>query len=198
MKSILIIDNNSSYIGQIKKISKINREIKISTISYDLLQNLDNEQINQFDLLILSGGKLPSVGSFITKIKVEIDLIKKTQIPTIGICYGAELIAISFDCKIELLGKNKGIDEVEIIKNDPIFSPLVQGERFAVWQEHKYGITQLSDNMEGLGRSVSSNFWHIFKHKQKFLYGLQFHPELQTEQAFGDEIMINLLNLAFD
>lgn len=42
---------------------------------------------------------------------------------------------------------------------------------------------------------MSKDGVEIIKHKQKIIYGFQFHPEMFPDQTQGDELFANLINL---
>ena len=139
------------------------------------------------DIIVLSGGHQLSVAKHPESYTDEIELIKSASVPILGICLGAEMIAYAFGATLTPLEKmEKGLIDIEIVKNDGLFSGITN---FKVYENHKWAITKLSDNLEGLARSESG--FEIIKHKTKPIYGFQFHPEMCEDKGCGDEIFDN-------
>jgi GMP synthase (glutamine-hydrolysing) len=61
-----------------------------------------------------------------------------------------------------------------------------------VYQSHRYSIWRLSSELELLGSSIESKN-EIFKHKNKNIFGLQFHPERSGKD--GRFILFNFITL---
>ncbi len=71
---------------------------------------------------------------------------------------------------------------------------MFQGrEVFAVYENHQYGIVSASPELEVLAKSQNSIA--VIKHKERSVYGFQFHPEHLTDQQFGDEVFLQLFQL---
>jgi GMP synthase-like glutamine amidotransferase len=84
--NILLFDNGSKYLPRLKKL--LNSFGKLQVIN-------ESEQLNSADtdFTVLSGGHKFSVLSHPDYYQNEIDFIKNTNKPVLGICLGAELIA---------------------------------------------------------------------------------------------------------
>lgn len=141
---------------------------------------------DDFDLLVLSGGSQFPIEYNKEKLRDEIALIRRSSIPTLGICYGCELIAIAFGGTLTDRGdKTQGRTalRVEVVKNNPIF----QGKKeFLVYDAHRWVIDQVPTDFEVLARSVHGV--EVIKHKTRPIYGFQFHPEKMLDETFGDEL----------
>jgi len=112
---ILLIDNGTTLLESLRKLIPGDEIVH----RYDDLNNLNQ---NDFDLVILSGGSHLEIQGNEDKLKKEIEVIKTSEKPIIGICYGCELLVESFGGKLEKMKvKNKGITEIEINSNDKIF-----------------------------------------------------------------------------
>lgn len=104
-------------------------------------------------------------------------------IPTLGICYGHQLIASLYGGKVDFalptMEKYKGIRTVKILKND--FWSGKTG-RFIV--SHREVVMTLPEDFEKCATSEEAEF-EIIRHKQKPIWGIQSHPEA------GPEFIIN-------
>ena len=170
---ILLVDNGSNLLHKLQKLIP-GDEI---TVASDGI-----ETINEYDLIVLSGGPHNVSENF----NKEVDVIKSGK-PVIGICFGCELIASAFGGEIkELSEKQKGIYEIEL-QDMKLGGP----KKIKVYEGHKQFISRVPEEFEILAKSEKGP--EIIKHKTLPIYGLQFHPENLVEETDGDELFMNLL-----
>lgn len=182
----LIVDNNTKHIDALKNLLK--------DFETDVRDYSNIGKTEEYDLIVLSGGysRAPVIQQPQENLE-ETQLIIDSTVPVLGICYGAQLIANTFGGKIiHLPEKRIGIIEVSVIEEDEIFKGI---KDFSVYESHEYCILQLSDELRGLARSADG--YEVIKHKDRPIYGFQFHPELDTQKAYGDDIFRNLLKIYF-
>lgn len=182
---LLIIDNGSLYLEKLKSlVSGHTQTIK----KYSEIIFSDKED---YDLIILSGGHTLSVIGHESDFSKELNLIRTTSTPLLGICLGFELIASSYGAWLEKLDskENKTL-ELHPIDNDPIFTNL---SVIKVFESHRWVITKESDKLIGL--AMSKDGIEIIKHKQKLIYGFQFHPEMFEDITQGDELFANFMKI---
>ncbi len=180
---ILLIDNGTTLLESLKNLIPGEEIIR----RYDDLNDLN---YNDFDLIVLSGGSRFEIENNQDKLEKEIEIIRKSQKPIIGICYGCELIVKSFGGKLEKISfADKGIIDIKIVSDDIIFSDL---KNIKVYENHIWRIKQLPEDFITLAES--DNSIEIIKLKNKNIYGFQFHPEHLVNKTDGDEIFLNLFN----
>ena len=158
---ILIVDNHS------KNSSKIPRLFAGHNVSVCDCDNFNIEKTKDFDLVVLSGGTHVSAAESTKKAYgLEVEFIKTTKKPVIGICLGCQLIAKAFGGKLGKLEKRShGIYEIK------------RGETsYKVYESHKYAIQKLPPQFDLIAKSETGA--EIIKHKTKPIYGFQFHPEV--------------------
>ena len=176
---VLIINNHTKHLGKLKDLL-VNYKIEIS----------DFESINSddsHDLAILTGGSFLSIENAPEIFKNEINFIKNTTKPVIGICQGAQLVAYSYGSTLEFIKRRtKGIKKIEFIGSTDLD---IHAQYFYVYESHQWAIKNLGKDLIGLAES--KNGFEIIKHKSKKIYGLQFHPEMAIDKSLGDE-MFNL------
>ncbi|MEO0131491.1 MAG: gamma-glutamyl-gamma-aminobutyrate hydrolase family protein [candidate division WOR-3 bacterium] len=132
--------------------------------------------VTDYDALILSGSPdLVSRGGFS---KSYLEFLKYNRLPTLGICYGHQLLAKAFGadinshrCRIE------GEVTVRIVKPDPIFEGLPT--EFLVQESHQEYVEKSSLARAGFELLAVSDSCEVeaIKHIEYCLYGVQFHPE---------------------
>ena len=179
-----MVDNATINLNKLKKSFN---EYKINIERYNKIKNPE-----KYDLIVLSGGSGFSVVNHKNVFKKEIRLIKNSKIPILGICLGAEIIAISFGGKLKKsLSKEKGIMEIKKIKNDPLIKGLPN--KFKVYESHRW-IIKNCKNLIPLAKSKKGI--EIIKHPSKKIYGVQFHPEMFKNKTKGYKIIKNFLEIS--
>lgn len=165
---VLIINNNTSYIDAIKKLLTSH---EITVIKFE---DFNSSKINNYDLIILSGGHPNSIQYKHQVYEEEIKAVLRSDVPILGICLGFELIVYAFGGKLkELSEKEKGILEIKIINKDPIFKDI---NELNVFENHRWVSSELPDVIIPLAKSKDGV--EIIKHNTRFIYGFQFHPEI--------------------
>jgi GMP synthase (glutamine-hydrolysing) len=125
----------------------------------------------------------------------ELDLVRKLDLPVLGICFGHQLIGTAYGSKIVDLGHNvREFKEIRLLGDDPIFEGLSDSIR--VSESHRQALAHVPDGFRHLAESATSQVEAIV-HQTRHLYGLQFHPERSDEKhPHGRIILQNFLKLA--
>jgi len=182
---VLLIDNDSVLLQKLEALIPGKEIVR----AWDDLSSVD---ANDFDLIVLSGGSRFGVMDGETRLKSEIELIKNSKKPIIGICFGCELIVHAFGGVLEKMKTTeKGIIKIKAIKNDPIFSGI---KEFEVYEHHRWHISKMPKDFIILAESANSI--EAIKHNTLPIYGLQFHPENFRDKTDGDKIFMNIFNLS--
>lgn len=182
---LLLIDNGTSYLEKIKFLLKGHL---LTVVSYSDIP----ESYHTFDLIVLSGGHKVLINKENEQlIYKEIELIRYSSTPIIGICYGSELINYVFGGSIKQIQKVKGLKIIHKHVKNSIFENIK--DDLEVFENHSFAIDELSPDLVTLATSDSGV--EIYRHKIKPIIGMQFHPEMFTDQASGDEIFLNSLKV---
>lgn len=186
--NILLIDNGT------RQLQSLERALAPHTITTLRFEEFDFEfQVTgeHIDLVVLSGGGQYSVIGNELRFAKEIEFVRTSPIPILGICLGAELIAHAFGATLELLGhKETGPKKLEVlIPSDPLFD---HNPQLQVFESHRWAITSLSSELIGLARSESG--YEIIRHPTLPRLGFQFHPESSMHTSGG----MNLLQRALE
>ena len=123
--------------------------------------------------LIFSGGPSSVYGPNAPKFDPQ---ILELNLPILGLCYGHQLIAQTVKGKVEpAICKEYGITHVTIDKAIGVLQGLDQKE--TVWMSHGDTVFAMSPEFEVLAHTESCPV-AAFKHQEKPIYGLQWHPEV--------------------
>lgn len=97
------------------------------------------------------------------------------DLPTIGFCLGAEVIAHYYGGEIGTCDERQDrIEDVRVVRPDPIFEGLPGVVRLC--ERHLYMVTRLPIMFETLAESDACPH-EAFRHYRRPIYGFQSHPE---------------------
>jgi GMP synthase (glutamine-hydrolysing) len=136
--------------------------------------------------LILSGGP----ASVYAEDAPHIDpALFDLAIPTLGICYGAQLMALDLGGKVE----RTGISEFGKTGLTAVDSELFAGlpDEQTVWMSHRDTVTEPPPGADVVGVSPSTPV-AAFEQRERRLYGVQFHPEV-VHTPHGQDLLKNFL-----
>jgi GMP synthase (glutamine-hydrolysing) len=182
---LVVIDNGS------KHIRKLLDYLEIKKIDFELLPFCSKvlKHAKGAHAFILSGSSHSPFGKYSRYFAFEEKFVKESNLPILGICFGLEIIVLSFGGKLEKLEKKiKGKRKIKIVKKDRIFKGL--GEEFTAYEGHKLRIKEMPRNFEILARS--RDCIEVIKHREREIYGLQFHPEVGFD---GQKCLENFLKI---
>ena len=112
------------------------------------------------------------------------------DIPVLGICYGAQLMARELGGDVLPANRREyGPALVSITDSDGLFTGLERDQ--PVWMSHGDSITRLPDGFRATARSESNEFAGLVD-SVRGLYGIQFHPEV-VHTPRGRDILRNFV-----
>ena len=186
---LLIIDNQSSFIKKFKRDFLSEQDFKYVFLDHNEPIPLSIKK--EVKGVILSGGKgnpyepLNLITNFI--------VLMNFDVPVLGFCLGHEIIEVSNMGKIKkLLEPQRKKEKITITElGDPIFKGLNKSELYLT-RRHRYYVDKLPENFIKIGESnICKN--EIIRHKEKYIYGFQAHPEVSGED--GILIIENFLKI---
>ena len=177
---LLLVDNGSVFTKDIAN-TLSNSGINFDQKSSDQI-NLDD--ISRYDSFILSGRRNNDSQMNAKNSKIIIHAVNQKK-KLLGICYGAEILALALGGTIRKSSVIRG--EQEIISNDNI---LCEGKN-TVFESHSYEISKLGSSLNCLAESKNCKN-EIVKHKELAIYGTQFHPEMTAD---GQKMIANFAKL---
>ena len=110
-------------------------------------------------------------------------------IPTLGICYGAQLMALDLGGRVERTGASEfGKTELRAEESE-LFRDLPTEQ--TVWMSHRDSVTAPPEGARIVGESPSTPV-AAFEEPGRKLYGVQFHPEV-VHTPHGQDLLKNFL-----
>lgn len=187
-KRILLINNGTHFIDDLLT-TLSQHKIEVRAFQTVLLADVEG-----FDCVILSGGGTAGEVSDNKQLYInEIKIVRESRVPIFGICEGFQVIGAAYNSDFQILPfYRQGANKVRIIVDDPIFKGIKKLD-VRVFEYHHIAIESLSDDLVSL--AVSEDGIEVIKHKNKLIYGSQFHPEELQDGNKGHIIMKNFLSM---
>lgn len=171
---LLLVDNGSVYTKNIINFLSA-KKIPFTTLSYDdmVLDKLDN-----FQSFILSGRRKNNKDMNAINSKIINHAVLEDK-PLLGICYGAEILALTVGGTIrKMQTMQKGNSKITTVHKNPLCDGAIE-----VYQSHNFEISQLGKSFIQIAKSESCNY-EIIQYQNSRIFGTQFHPEM-TQDGLG-------------
>jgi len=168
---LLVVDNGSIYTKQLTDFLG-KRGILFEK---QVPQYLDLNLLANYDSFILSGRrknekKINEINSKIIKHCV------KNNVKLLGICYGAEILALTLGGTIRKTPfVQKGNESIQTFKEN-----LICNGSLDVFESHAFEISQLPSVLVPLADSKNCKY-EIIQYEKKSIFGTQFHPEMSRD-----------------
>lgn len=130
----------------------------------------------------------------------------------LGICRGHQLVAAAYGSRVDFMGplaedepdlkpdyhkglyKENGVFPVHPVEDDPIFNGL--NKPIMVQETHAFEVKELGNDLILLASSRRCRV-QVFRHRNKPIYGCQFHPELSPDgYPDGKRFLKNFFHIA--
>ncbi|HEX5800243.1 MAG TPA: glutamine-hydrolyzing GMP synthase [Gaiellaceae bacterium] len=182
-RPVLVLDMGGQYA---QLIARRVREARVFSELVPHSIGADEVRRRQPLALILSGGPASVYSEGAPRVD---DALFELGIPTLGICYGAQLMAL------DLGGEVARTDASEFGKAEleggtgALFAGLPEEQ--TVWMSHRDTVTAPPAGARITGRSGSTPV-AAFEDPARGLYGVQFHPEVR-HTPYGQDVLKNFL-----
>ncbi|MCU0798170.1 MAG: gamma-glutamyl-gamma-aminobutyrate hydrolase family protein [Candidatus Thermoplasmatota archaeon] len=207
---VLLIDNTVKEEGKknhrIKRLEDTLRSypVKVVTIRYEDLPGIRTIE-KGFDRMVLSGsGMNISDPMDRGKVGMEIDLVRDSPLPILGICFGFHLVLYAFGCKVM-----RNPDSTEfLLPNGRDITVHVDGDEGGIMGngEHPVNVSHrdyvppddpvlIRDfSVRSVSRDGGSSYVQYAKHRTRHVHAVQFHPEAydnapESVLAFGTKVI---------
>ncbi len=146
---------------------------------------------DNLDGLVLSGGA-PSINDELDKLGNIGRFIEDHEYPILGICVGAQFIALHYGGKVGAASKPEfGKAEITVIENSRILKGVPK--KIIAWENHNDEVKELPKDFVNIASSETCKI-QVFEHRSKPIFGIQFHPEVNNTQ-YGKEIFQNFIEI---
>jgi len=168
---LLVIDNGSIYT---KNLTNFLHQQNI-LFEKQTPHLLDLSSLEKYDSFILSGRRKND--KKINEINSRIIIYSiKNNIKLLGICYGAEILALTLGGTIRKISlTQKGTEKIKIIKDN-----LISNNSLNVFESHGFEISKLPNVLIPLAESKNCRY-EIIQYETKPIFGTQFHPEMSKD-----------------
>ena len=166
---ILIVDCASQKTVYIEEC--VDEFMDYQTVSF---LDLTNEHLLEKKGIVISGAPLLITEIDITPYLEKVNWLKTIDIPVLGICFGHQLIGITFGAFGSRMKEDRDWQTIEVFEESELFAKLPTE------------IEMMEDHCESI--SIPSGFKLIaasdacvneaMKHCSRPIYGVQFHPEV--------------------
>ncbi len=168
---LLVVDNGSIYT---KNLTDFLNEKNI-LFEKQTPQLLDLNSLGNYDSVILSGRRKNEKKTNEINSKI-ITFSIKNNMKLLGICYGAEILALTLGGTIRKISSlQKGNEIIKISKENPI-----SNDSLDVFESHWFEISKLPSVLVPLADSKNCKY-EIIQYEKKRIFGTQFHPEMSLD-----------------
>ncbi len=138
--------------------------------------------------IILSGGPNSVYGE---NVPTAEPALLELGVPVLGVCYGMQLLAQLSGGRVERAARREyGRAGLEVL-GGRLFAGFGVGEETPVWMSHGDHVDTAPPGFTVVARSANTPV-AAFEHRERPLYGVQFHPEV-AHTARGGEVLDNFL-----
>ncbi len=168
---LLVVDNGSIYT---KNLTDFLTEKNIF-FEKQTPQLLDLNSLENYDSVILSGRRRNEKKTNEINSKIIIYSIKNNM-KLLGICYGAEILALTLGGTIRKISSlQKGNETIKISTEN-----LISNDSLDVFESHWFEISKLPSVLVPLADSKNCKY-EIIQYEKKQIFGTQFHPEMTQD-----------------
>ena len=168
---LLVVDNGSIYTKSLLDFL-LHKKITFNTLAFD---KVILSELYKYSSIILSGRTTNIAFMNVINSKVIRHAVL-TKTPLLGICYGAEILALTLGGTIKKMDKShNGIQEIDVLKPNPLCENKIK-----VFESHSYLVSKLDSCFEQIAKSDYCKY-EVFKYANHKIYGTQFHPEMSDD-----------------
>lgn len=142
--------------------------------------------------VLISGLIAPWTDYKTADLEAVFGFLKETSLPVLGICGGHQVIGRAFGVPVAPMGRwELGYSKIELLMDAPLLENLQSP--ITVFNVHHEEVKGMPAGFDLLGSSKLCPI-QIFRHRNREIYGVQFHPELSGRKTDGKKLLINFLS----
>ncbi len=168
---LLVVDNGSVYTDYIA--------ISLGDLGIQYIMvpsgSVTDDMVSKAGSVILSGRRKNDAAMNATNSRIVKRCLADGR-PLLGICYGAEILAITLGGTIKKMALPRhGLAAARTILDNPLLSGTV-----SVFESHSYKVATLDARFRTLAVSDGCEY-EAFQYDGKNVFGTQFHPEMSPD-----------------
>jgi GMP synthase (glutamine-hydrolysing) len=194
MKTLIV---NSYHGNWAQKIRPVQDMVSLSC-EYEVANDLDiapDYDLESFNAVVLSGS--PNLISRNEYLPRYVEFLRQLRRPTLGICYGHQLLAHAFGARVIDGAKMlEGYGTIRVLEEAPLFRDMP--DEIALLESHREYVAAEDLAQSGFDLMASSATCAVeaMHHTERPLFGVQFH--LERSGPNGEQIMSNFFRFARD
>ncbi len=184
---LLLVNNETRHLRALKSICEQHNAVDVTEV-----ERLRESQPEHYDAVILSGSYRHSVLYPASYFESEIEFIRTTDKPVLGVCLGFELIAHAFGCELNRLSQK--VIGAGLVTPTTEGAEIFQGTTpIQVTEAHRWSVEEVPPDLVVLATSKTGI--EALRHRTRPLYGLQFHPEDFSYASDGKAVFDTILKV---
>jgi len=124
-----------------------------------------------------------------TSFLADFEMLPNLTLPILGICFGHQVIGMLYGEQVTIGKEDRDLRQLEILQDNSLFDGLSGDDAF---QEDHIEEVALPEHFIHLASS-SHCFNEAMMHRERPVYGVQFHPESSGDA--GRQLLKNFLSL---
>ena len=182
IKLIILISLCRERLHELEFVNPIAEIVRAETRDFEIVnyKATSLKDIEKADKIIICGTSLADFDYL--KHLENFEWIKNCKKPILGICAGAQIIALVFSSKLR---KMQEIGMIKVKFDEEFFGINQEIEAYSL---HNLGFKKIGEELQPV--AFSEKGVEAFKHNSKHIYGILFHPEVKNKEIIKSFIKI--------
>jgi GMP synthase (glutamine-hydrolysing) len=185
MQTVWVVDCGSN------KVSKLAQCIdalgaQASIVAPEQLRSMRDQQP---DAIVISGNPA-LIADTGTAFLEDFRVLHESDVPVLGICFGHQVLGLLYDAQVTMGPEDRDLRHIDIVQVHDLFDALPET---CLFQEDHTEVVSLPPQFTLLASSANCDN-EAMAHKNRAVFGVQFHPE--SSGAPGMRLLANFLSLA--
>lgn len=203
---VLIVGNEHNgftFTDLARHIEKMPFGLKTVTVPYfEVSLEMIDKLARKPKAIILSGNNADYPNLPMFEHNGEFEIIRKSNIPILGICAGHQFLAMAYGytrarsmgwSDISAIEPKTKMTHIKIKKDDPIFQNIP--DNFIGPEIHSWAVVEPAEEFEVIAEST---YVQAKKSAKRFIYGAQFHGEINVDYNQGKPYIENFLRMVIE
>ena len=155
-----------------------------------------SDEYAHHDVIVISGSQRKLADPDVAvEFSNEIDFLRRTEKPILGICFGHQLVGLAFGSIVHSTGKMlEGYYVVRKTQDDALFLELQ--DEFLLMESHEEYVDEVPYEFEKIADSPTCSI-EAMRHRMRPIYSVQFHPErFDDKHPAGRVVLENFFKFA--